>query len=214
MNRYLTEFVGTFFLVFTIGSSVAVRTPMAPLAIAAGLMVMVYMGGHISGAHYNPAVSLGLVLRGSFAAGEYAAYAAAQLLGAIVAALAVYTVTGKTFVPAPAATASMGAALLTEILWTTALVLVVMNVATAPATSGNSFYGLAIGFTVGAGAFAGGPISGGAFNPAVGLGPAIIHALIGHGSIAHVWLYIVGPCIGAVIAAAIFNAQGAAAPKK
>jgi aquaporin Z len=214
MNRYLTEFVGTFYLVFTIGASVAVGTPMAPLAIGAALMVMVYMGGHISGAHYNPAVSLGLVLRGSFAVAEYGAYVAAQLLGAIVAALAVYAITGKTFVPAPAATASIMASLLTEIIWTTALVLVVMNVATAPATSGNSFYGLAIGFTVGAGAFAVGPISGGAFNPAVGLGPAIVHALIGHGSIAHVWLYIVGPCIGSVIAAAIFNAQGAAVAKK
>ena len=71
MNRYLTEFTGTFFLVFTIGCSVLVGTPMAPLAIDASLMVMVYMGGHISGAHYNPAVSLGLVLRGSFAASEY-----------------------------------------------------------------------------------------------------------------------------------------------
>src|SRR5437763_1082588 len=214
MNRYLTEFTGSFFLVFTIGCSVLVGTPMAPLAIGASLMVMVYMGGHISGAHFNPAVSLGLVLRGSFAASEYAAYAAAQLLGAVIASLAVYAVTGKTFVPAPAATASIFAVLLAEIIWTTALVLVVMNVATAPATSGNSFYGLAIGFTVGAGAFAVGPISGGAFNPAVGLGPALVHAIIGHGSIGHVWLYIVGPCVGAAIAAAIFNAQGAAAAKQ
>jgi aquaporin Z len=215
MSRYLTEFTGTFFLVFTIGCSVLVGTPMAPLAIGVALMVMVYMGGHISGAHYNPAVSLGLVLRGSFAASEYGAYVAAQLLGAIVASLAVWLVTGRTFVPAPAMGASIVAALLVEILYTTALVLVVMNVATAPATAGNSFYGLAIGFTVGAGAFAGGPISGGAFNPAVGLGPALIHAIIGRGSITHVWLYIVGPCIGAVIAASIFKVQQAAvAPKK
>ena len=107
MNRYLTEFIGTFFLVFTIGCSVLVGTPMAPLAIGASLMVMVYMGGHISGAHYNPAVSLGLVLRGSFAASEYGAYAAAQLLGAVAASLAVWLVTGRTFVPAPAAAASI-----------------------------------------------------------------------------------------------------------
>jgi len=212
MNRYVTEFTGTFFLVFTIGCSVLVGTPMAPLAIAASLMVMVYMGGHVSGAHYNPAVSLGLVLRGSFAASELAAYVSAQLLGAVAASLAVWLVTGRTFVPAPAANATIVAALLVEILYTTALALVVMNVATAPATAGNSFYGLAIGFTVGAGAFAGGPISGGAFNPAVGLGPALIHAFIGRGSIAHVWLYIVGPCIGAAIAAAIFKIQHAVAP--
>jgi aquaporin Z len=214
MNRYLTEFTGTFFLVFTIGCSVLVGTPMAPLAIGASLMVMVYMGGHVSGAHYNPAVSLGLVLRGSFAASELGAYVTAQLLGAIAASLAVWAVTGRTFVPAPAATSSVFAALLVEILYTTALALVVMNVATAPATAGNSFYGLAIGFTVAAGAFAGGPISGGAYNPAVGLGPALIHALVGRGSIAHVWLYIVGPCIGSFVAAAIFKVQHGAAPAK
>jgi len=168
---------------------------------------MVYMGGHISGAHYNPAVSLGLLLRGSFAASEYGPYVAAQLLGAVVASLAVWLVTGKTFVPAPGAGVSLVAALLVEILYTTALVLVVMNVATSPDTAGNSFYGLAIGFTVAAGAFAGGPISGGAFNPAVGLGPALVHAIVGHGSITHVWLYIVGPAAGAVLAAAIFKVQ-------
>jgi aquaporin Z len=213
MNRYLTEFTGTFFLVFTIGCSVLVGTPMAPLAIGASLMVMVYMGGHVSGAHYNPAVSLGLVLRGSFATSELGAYVTAQLLGAIAASLAVWAVTGRTFVPAPATGTSIIAALLVEILYTTALALVVMNVATVPATAGNSFYGLAIGFTVGAAAFAGGPISGGAFNPAVGLGPALIHAIVGRGSIAHVWLYIVGPCVGAAIAAAIFRVQHAVAPK-
>ena len=136
------------------------------------------------------------------------------LEGAITASLAVWLVTGRTFVPAPAAGVSMIAALLVEILYTTALALVVMNVATAPETAGNSFYGLAIGFTVAAGAFAGGPISGGAFNPAVGLGPALIHAIIGRGSIVHVWLYIVGPCIGGAIAAAIFNVQHGAASKK
>ena len=214
MNRYLTEFTGTFFVVFTIGCSVLVGTPMAPLAIGAALMVMVYMGGHVSGAHYNPAVSLGLVLRGSFAASELGAYVTAQLLGAIAASLAVWAVTGRTFVPAPAATSSVFAALLVEILYTTALALVVMNVATAPATAGNSFYGLAIGFTVAAAAFAGGPISGGAYNPAVGLGPALIHAIVGRGSIVHVWLYIVGPCIGSFIAAAIFKIQHGTTPAK
>lgn len=214
MNRYLTEFTGTFFLVFTIGCTAIGGTPMAPLAIGASLMVMVYMGGHISGAHYNPAVSLGLVLRGALPARDYIPYVVAQLLGAIMASLAVYAVTGgHTFVPTPAPAASAVAALLVEILYTTALALVVMNVATDPATKGNSFYGLAIGFTVAAGAFAGGPISGGAFNPAVGLGPALVHAIIGGGNIAHVWLYIVGPCIGSAIAAAIFNVQHGAAPK-
>src|SRR5690348_8175131 len=98
---------------------------MAPLAIGASLIAMVYMGGHISGAHYNPAVSLALMLRGSFAASEMAPYIAAQLLGAIGASLMVYVITGNTFVPAPAATTSLTSALLVEILYTTALATVV-----------------------------------------------------------------------------------------
>jgi aquaporin Z len=146
-------------------------------------------------------------MRGSHPARDFVPYVVAQLLAAVVASLAVYVVTGQTFVPAPAPTASTLAALLVEILYSTALVLVVMNVATHPTTKVNSFYGIAIGFTVCAAAFAGGPISGGAFNPAVGLGPAIVHAAISHGDISHVWLYIVGPCIGSAVAAGIFKVQ-------
>ena len=213
MKRYLTEFVGTFFLVLTIGLSVAAGTPLAPLAIGAALMVMVYMGGHVSGAHYNPAVSLALLLGGRLDAKDFLPYVLFQIAGALVAGLSANAITGHPFAPAPAATASPLAALSIEVLYTFALALVVLNVATSSKTQGNSYYGLAIGFTVAAGAFAGGPISGGAFNPAVGLGPALVHAVIGHGSIAHVWLYIVGPCIGAAIAAGIFKVQPAVAPK-
>jgi aquaporin Z len=207
VNRYLTEFVGTFVLVLTIGLAVLGGSPLAPLAIAASLVAMVYMGGHVSGAHYNPAVSTALVLRGSLAINELAPYVIAQILGAIGAALSVYAITGQTFAPAPAAATSMIAALLVEIFYSTALVLVILNVATAPALAGNSFYGLAIGLTVGAGALAGGSISGAAFNPAVGLGPALVHVLLSGGNVSHVWLYIVGPLAGAAIAVGIFNVQ-------
>ncbi len=185
MNRSLTEFTGTFFLVFSIGLSVLGGVPMAPLAIGATLMVMVYMGGHVSRAYYNPAVSVAVALRGSLKPSDLVPYIVSQLAGALAASLMVYVILGRTFVPAPGA-GGMMAGLLVEILYTTALALVVLNVATAPAVAGNSFYGLAIGFTVAAGAFAGGPISGGAFNPAVGLGPGIVHALLGGGNIAHV----------------------------
>src|SRR2546427_9161791 len=157
MNRYLTEFTGTFFLVFTIGCSVLVGTPMAPLAIGIALMVMVYMGGHISGAHYNPAVSLALMLRGKLAPREFVPYVVAQLLGALAAAWVAYAVTGRTFAPEPATSASALQALGVEIAYTFALALVVLNTATHPAVKGNSFYGIAIGFTIAAGAFAGGP---------------------------------------------------------
>jgi aquaporin Z len=207
MNKYVTEFVGTFFLVLTIGLCVLGGTPMAPLAIGASLMVMVYMGGHVSGGHYNPAVSLAVLLRGKLQPRDVAPYMVAQVVGAVAAAVVVYVILGRTFAPAPGDGASAIGALLVEVLYTTALCLVVLHSATAPQTTGNSFYGLAIGFTVAAGAFAGGPISGGAFNPAVGVGPIVISTLLGGGSIANLWLYLVGPFIGGVVAALLYRVQ-------
>lgn len=209
MKRYLTELIGTFFLVFTIGLVVLGGTPAAPLAIGAVLMVMVYMGGHISGAHYNPAVSVAVLMRGKMSGGDFVPYLVAQLTGAVAASLAVLAIAGDTFAPAPGGGVPAWAALLVEVLFTFALALVILNVATSPKTEGNSFYGLAIGFTVAAGAFAGGPYSGGAFNPAVGIGPMLVDATMGDGSLARVWLYIVGPVVGAVLAALVYNVQHA-----
>ena len=134
-------------------------------------------------------------------------YVIAQLLGAMVATFAVRLLIGKTIGPAPAADASIVASLLVEVLFTFALALVVLNSAASAKTHGNSFYGLAIGYTIVVAAFAGGPVSGGAFNPAVGLGPALVHALVGGGSIGHVWLYLVGPLTGGALAAVVFNLQ-------
>jgi aquaporin Z len=212
MNKYVTEFLGTFFLVLTIGLTVLGGTPMAPLAIGASLMVMVYMGGHVSGGHYNPAVTLAVLLRGKLQKGDVLPYMVAQVVGALAAAVVVYVVVGRTFAPAPAQGASMLGALLVEVLYTTALCLVVLHSATAPQTTGNSFYGLAIGFTVTAAAFAGGPISGGAFNPAVGTGPILVAALLGDGSVVNLWLYLVGPFAGGVIAAAVYRVQQPSQP--
>jgi aquaporin Z len=207
MTKYLTEFIGTFFLVLTVNLTVMGQVPMAPLAIGASLMIMVYMGGHISGGHYNPAVSLALSLRGKLASGELVPYMVAQSLGAIVASLAGWVIMGQSFAPAPSPTATLTAALLVEILFTFALCIVVLNSACHPATKGNSFYGLAIGFTIVVAAFAGGGISGGAFNPAVGLGPTLVHGLLGGGSFTSLWLYLVGPFAGSFLAAAVFKMQ-------
>jgi aquaporin Z len=207
MKNYVTEFIGTFFLVLTVGLTVIGGTPFAPLAIGCSLMIMVYMGGHISGGHYNPAVSLGLTMRGKLPAKEFLPYVVFQLLGALAAAYVAYVVTGKTFAPEPSTQATSLQALLVEIVFTFALVLVVLNTATHAAVKGNSFYGLAIGFTVVVAAFAGGPISGGAFNPAVGTGPTILHALMGSGTWSHLWLYLVGPFAGGALAAGVFGVQ-------
>jgi aquaporin Z len=205
--KYLTEFIGTFFLVLTIGLTVLGGVPMPPLAIGSSLMVMVYMGGHVSGAHYNPAVSLALLLRGKLPASQFVPYVVAQVAGALVASLAAYVIIGQTFAPAPGDGVSPLSALLVETFYTFALALVVLNSAATEKTKGNSFYGLAIGFTVAVAAFSGAKISGGAFNPAVGIGPTIVNALVGGGTWSHLWLYLVGPFVGAALATLVFGLQ-------
>ena len=207
MARYLTEFIGTFFLVLTIGLTVLSGNMLAPLAIGLSLMGMVYMGGHISGAHYNPAISLALLLRRKFSARDCLPYILAQVLGAVGAAWVVYVVMGQTFAPAVGSAVSPATALLAELLYTLALGLVVLNSAVAKGTEGNSFYGLAIGLTVTVGIFAAGPVSGGVFNPAVGLGPILVKALVSGGGFGDLWIYLVGPVAGGAVAASVFGIQ-------
>jgi len=201
MNKYIAEFIGTFFLVLTIGCTVigAGSGVIAPLAIGAALMVMVFAGGHISGAHYNPAVTLGVLIRGKLKAADVVPYIVAQLLAATAAATAVkFLRAGVDVTPiAP----KIGPALLAEFLFTFALVYVVLNSATADGTSGNSFYGLAIGMTVMTGAFAVGDISGGAFNPAVAVGISIL----GLSSWSNLWIYLAANFGAALVAAIVFN---------
>lgn len=204
-RKLIVEFLGTFFLVMTIGCVVVNAVPgapssaFAPVAIGAALMVMVYAGGHISGAHYNPAVTLAVALRGKCGRSEVLPYWAAQVLGASAAALVVLFLKGTP--PPPTDTIDIARALLAEFLVTFALAYVVLNVATARGTEGNSNYGLAIGLTVMAGAFAVGGISGGAFNPAVAVGISIL----GLSSWQHIWLFLVANFAGGLAAAALFN---------
>jgi aquaporin Z len=208
MRRYLTEFVGTLFFVMTIGLAVAVNNPLTPVIIGATLMVVVYMGAHVSGSHYNPAVTLALFLRNKMPRGDLLPYWAAQLLGATVGAFLASMFLDHTFTIAPAATTNTGTALMVEIFYTALLALVVLNCATREATKGNSYYGLAIGFAIVIAAFAGGPISGGAFNPAVAFGSIVIDTVVGSGKLSHLWIYLVGPLAGGIIASAIFQMQG------
>ena len=210
MRKYLTEFLGTMFFVLIISLVVTTATPMAPLVIGIALMAVVYMGGHVSGGHYNPAVTLAVFLRGKLPAGEVVPYLVAQIAGSTLGAYLSYMFLDRTFAPAPAATSTTMTTLLVEGLFTFLLALTVLNVATSKSTEGNSFYGLAIGSVIIAAGFAGGPISGGAFNPAVATGPTIVHALMGDGSFGQLWLYFVGPLAGGALAAAVFNIQDAA----
>lgn len=202
MNKYITEFIGTFFLVLTIGCTGigASAGVIAPLAIGAALMVMVFAGGHISGAHYNPAVTLGVLIRGKLKAADVIPYWIAQCVAAAVAAIVVSKILRAGVAVTPIAP-KLGPALLAEFLFTFALVYVVLNAATAEGTSGNSFYGLAIGMTVMTGAFAVGDISGGAFNPAVAIGISIL----GISTWNNIWIYLVADFAAAVAAAIVFN---------
>lgn len=174
MKKLIVEFIGTFFLVFTVGSVITqgASALLGALAIGSALMVMVYAGGHISGGHYNPAVTLGVWLRGKCDTKDVIPYWIAQLVAGVVAAVIIGIMYQKTGVLCAGTAGSVAVlpAIIAEFIGTFALVWVVLNSATAKGTAGNSFYGLAIGFTVFVCAVSVGGISGGAFNPAVGLG--------------------------------------------
>ena len=207
MKKYLAEFIGTFFLVFTIGMTVLApgAGAMAPLAIGCGLMVMIYACGHVSGAHFNPAVTIAIWMRGKCDTGDVVPYIGAQLAAAVAASFAVKALKTGLVAKAAAMTGAMTPevlpALLAEFLFTFALAWVILNVATAKGTANNSFYGAAIGLTVTAGAYAVGGISGAVFNPAV----AIAVCTMGIISWSSIWIYFVACFAGAAAAAMAFK---------
>lgn len=201
MKKYLVEFIGTFFLVLTVGMCVIEPGAgnLAPLAIGSALMIMVYAGGHVSGGHYNPAVTLAVWLRGKCPEADVLPYIGWQLAGGIVAAMTVLALKGDPdVVPADI---KIFPALIAELLGTFALAYVVLNTATAKGTAGNSNYGLAIGFTVTVMAFAFGGISGGVFNPAVATGITVMHLE----KAANIWIYLIGNFGGGALAALAFK---------
>ena len=171
LKKYLVEFIGTFFLVFTVGCTAYFAHPgvIAPIAIGAALMVMVYAGGNISGGHYNPAVSLAAAIRGSLEWKHFIPYIIAQFLGATAAALLVILASGSR-ADVPGCPFGVGSMIIAEFIITFTLCYVVLLCATSERSAGNSYFGLAIGSTVMVGAFAvGGVLCYGAFNPAVAL---------------------------------------------
>ena len=202
--KYAVEAIGTFFLVFTVGVAVGSASPLAPLGIGAVLMVMVYAGGHLSGGHYNPAVTLAVLVRRRIGLRDAVAYLLVQIGAGLLAAVAVREIID----PALGTHAAMmmlsrrglGAAFVAELLFTFALCYVVLNVATSKSHPDNSFYGLAIGFTVVAGAVAVGTISGGAFNPAVTLGAAVMDMF----AWPTLWVYLVAQVLAGIGAGLAF----------
>ena len=201
MKKYLTEFIGMFLFVLVVG--MVVIDPgigsLAPLAIGSVLMVLVYAGGHISGGHYNPAVTLAVWLRGRCPATDVLPYWISQILGALAASQVVLYLKGNPTVTPQEI--NVVPALVAEFIGTFALCYVVLNVATAKGTAGNSNYGLAIGFTVVVMAFALGGISGGVFNPAIATGITVMHLE----KMGNFWIYLVGDFAAAALAALTFK---------
>lgn len=203
MMKYFYEFIGTFFLVFTVGMTIVypeAPNPLAPLAIGSALAVMVYAGGHVSGGHYNPAVSLAVYLRGKLTLNDMWFYWVAQLLGGIVAALLTIYFSGGQVTESSDLEIVSG--LIAEFLFAFALCFVVLNTATARETQGNSYFGFAIGFIVLVGAYAVGNVSGAAFNPAVAVGIIIMNIV----NWTNIWIYLVANFLGAACAALVFKA--------
>ncbi len=214
MSRYIIEFIGTFFLVFVIALTTndpqiwaAGGTPFAPFAIGSTLMVMVYMGMHVSGAHYNPAITLAVLLIKRINGKDAIAYMVFQMLGAVAAGLMFYFVLDRSMgAPQPLQGFAYNfKPMVVELLFTFALTLVVLNTCISKRTEGNSYYGIAIGFTILAAYYAAQKITGGAFNPAVGAGPTIVHAMIGGGSLTYLWIYLAGPFLGGILGALVFR---------
>ncbi len=200
MRKYLMELLGTFFLMLAVSLVILESmTTLGPVAIGLTLMVFVYAGGAISGGHYNPAVTLAAWIRGAIAAREVVPYMAAQLIGAFVAAY-VAPLTLSTKMVATIQHPAVVPTMLAEAIFTFALVFVVLNTATARANQGNSYFGLAIGLTVTAGALVVGPISGGVFNPAVAFGLTVL----GSTPPFELPLFIIAQLVGGALAAAVF----------
>lgn len=199
MGKYIVEFIGTFFLVLTVGLSGN------PIAIGAVLGAMVYMGGYVSGAHFNPAVTLAIWIQKKIETKQAAIYAAVQIVAAIAAAAVYQFVHGGHMTVAPGNGVSFSSALVAEVLFTFALVSVVLHTAVSKKTAGNDYYGLAIGAILMVGAFAVGGISGGAFNPAVGLGPNLYYLSALSDNLSNLALYLVGPLLGGLIASVVYT---------
>ncbi len=203
VRKYAVEAIGAFFLTFVVVVSVLSHSVFTPLAAGATLMVMIYAGGHISGGHYNPAVTLAVLVRGRIGIGDAVPYWIAQVVGGVVAG-----VVARAAVNPPAVTTltlsghTEAAAAVVELLITFALCYVMLNVATSKDQPGNGFFGLAIGFTVTAGAFAVGGISGGVFNPAVALGGATAGVF----AWSTIWVYLVAELAAGVVAGLAFLA--------
>jgi aquaporin Z len=204
IRKLVVELIGSFIFFVTVYGAVRSGSTLAPVAIGSIYMVMVFAGAHISGGHFNPAVTMAVLVRGRIGPALAAGYWIVQLAAGVLAALAVYGMIGSTapsFGPSYVSLYGVGPVFVAELIFTFALAYVMLNVATSKDHPNNSFYGLAIGFTVLAGVIAVGQISGGVFNPAIYLGGAVL----GLFTWPAIWIYFLAELAAAVIAGLVFR---------
>lgn len=201
MNKYLMEFIGTFFLVIAVAMGGALNV----FAAAAALTVAIYIGAHISGGHFNPAVSLGVFMQKKLSPADLAGYWISQIAGGVAAAAVAFALsTSNTkFLTGAAEGVSWGRAAIAEAIFTFLLVFTVLQVALPKKVEGNQYFALAIGLTVIVGGLSIGSISGGALNPAVGIGPLLFDIANIGDHMSNISMYIVGPMVGGAIASVV-----------
>jgi aquaporin NIP len=203
LRAHLAEFIGTFALVFFGCGAVAVgQLSTTGVALAFGLViaVMIYALGHVSGAHFNPAVSIGFALGRHFPWPRVATYAVAQIGGAVCGALLLRLTLGGAV---PLGLTKPAGSDLQAVVWEAVLTFVLMLVITAVATdtrADGEAAALAIGGAVALGALVGGPVTGASMNPARTLGPALVA-----GDFGSLWVYLAGPVVGAAVAAGVYR---------
>ena len=207
MKKYITEFIGTFFLVVVI--CLTNGNFLAPIAVGSLLTAIIYMGYSISGAHFNPATTLAILILKKIKLKESIIYILVQLIAGCAGGLCYFFVWGRNSgVPHPNIEINILKPLFVEFIFTFIMILVILFVAASKKNAGNNYYGLAIGLTVTGIAIAGSTISGGAFNPAVGLGPKLVDKLLGScpcNPFEYGWIYFVGPFAGSILAAFTFR---------
>lgn len=202
-KNLVAEFIGTFALIFIGAGALAItEANLVGVALAHGLVIVVfaYAYGHISGTHINPAVTLGLLIAGEIEFVAAIGYWLAQFIGGILGAVllnAVLSEAGDLGVTILSEGVTPVQGLIVEIVLTFFLVNTIFN--TAVSGKAGNFAGLAIGLTLVLCILMGGPLTRASLNPARTLGPAIVS-----GNYADIWLYFVGPCIGAVLAALLY----------
>jgi len=194
MKKYVMEAVGSMFLLLTISLTGN------PIAIGTVLVALVYMGGHISGGHYNPAISLGFWLQGKLSKKDFGFYVAYQLIGGLVAALFYWILIGERYFPAPGTGIGLWKVFLLELIFTSLFVFVALTVWSAAKLKGNYIYGVAIGFTLLAISFL-----GGTYNPMVSISSTFLDTCCLGTSIKFMPVYALGSLGGGVIAASFYK---------